>query len=107
MYKMICNCHDLYNRNNNPENQEGIPALPGAGYITILVDKDGRFVPSGDYFHPSQMLPTPNTYHAEFETLKQQYLSSLEYIKELEAKNKELTARLAVLENSVGTGMNH
>ena len=87
------------------ENQEeGIPPLPGS--IQILVEKDGKFVPSGDYFHPNQVLQSPAS-NAEFETLKQQYLASLEYTKELEGKVKDLTSRLNVLENSVGTGISH
>ena len=81
--------------------------LPPLGSIPILIEKDGMYVASGEFFHPSHVSQSRNVNNAELETLKHQHYSSLENIKELEGKNRDLTARRNVLEISVGTGILH
>ena len=87
---------------------ENQPEHSLSGGIPIMVEGKGEnYVPSADYFHLDQVTNGPSVSQADFDMLKHQYVSSLDYSKELESKNKELTTHLNELENKAGAGTYH
>ena len=69
-------------------------------------DTDRNSIPSGQFINSSDIDPNPIAAAdlESFDTLKHEYQSAMEYIKELEAKNKALVAKNIELENKIGTG---